>query len=132
MAYTAGGASASSGSGQLTEGSQKLYDGTKELAEGTGKLKDGTHELRDGGDKLIHGIQQLWEGGQELADGVNKFNEEGIQKLVETFDDDVQGLADRLRAIQDVSRKYRSFAGISDDMEGSVKFVYKTEGIGVE
>ncbi len=132
LAYTAGVASASSGSGQLTEGSQKLYDGTKELAEGTGKLKDGTHELRDGGDKLIHGIQQLWEGGQELADGVNKFNEEGIQKLVETFDDDVQGLADRLRAIQDVSRKYRSFAGISDDMEGSVKFVYKTEGIGVE
>lgn len=137
LTYTAGVARASSGSGQLAGGSQKLYDGTKELVDGTGrlqdgtgKLQDGTHELQDGGDKLIDGIQQLWEGGQELVDGVNEFNEEGIQKLVETFDDDVQGLVDRLRAIQDVSKGYRSFAGISDEMEGNVKFIYKTEGIG--
>ena len=132
LAYTAGVASASDGSKQLAEGTQTLYEGTQDLTDGTGELRSGTRELKEGSDKLVDGIGELWDGGRELRDGVNEFNEEGIQKLIDTFDGDVQGLADRLRAVQNLSREYRSFAGISDEMEGSVKFIYKTDAIEAE
>ena len=122
-------ASASDGSKQLAEGTQTLYEGTQDLADGTGELHSGTKELQEGSDKLTDGIDKLWDGGKELQDGVNKFNEEGIQKLVDTFEGDVQGLTDRLQAVQDLATEYRSFGGISEDMEGSVKFIYKTDAI---
>ncbi|MCI8416804.1 MAG: hypothetical protein HFI33_04745 [Lachnospiraceae bacterium] len=129
LTYTAGVASASDGSKQLAEGTQTLYEGTQDLADGTGELHSGTKELQEGSDKLTDGIDKLWDGGKELQDGVNKFNEEGIQKLVDTFEGDVEGLTDRLQAVQDLAKEYRSFAGISEDMEGSVKFIYKTDAI---
>ena len=36
-----------------------------------------------------------------------------------------QELFDRLKAIQEADEGYRSFAGISDNMDGSVKFIVK-------
>ena len=37
---------------------------------------------------------------------------------------------DVLNAMIDVSRNYRNFSGISDEMDGRVKFIYRTEEIG--
>ena len=78
---------------------------------------------------LIKGITQLRDGAMQLSDGLKEFNEEGVQKLVDAVDGDLGGLGDRLQAVIDVSRNYKTFSGISDDMEGSVKFVYRTEAI---
>ena len=45
------------------------------------------------------------------------------------MDGDLDGLADRLRRISEVSKNYKSFAGIDDSMDGKVKFIYRTDAI---
>ena len=42
---------------------------------------------------------------------------------------DMKGIVTRLKATIDVSKNYRNFSGISDDMDGQVKFIYRTEEI---
>jgi putative membrane protein len=58
-----------------------------------------------------------------------KFNEEGIQKIVDAVDGDVNGLIDRIKATVEVSRNYRNFSGIREDMDGKVTFIYRIEEI---
>ena len=50
-------------------------------------------------------------------------------KLVDIFDGDVQELVDRFEGSKEAAQAYKSFSGIADGMQGSVKFVYKTEAI---
>ena len=81
-----------------------------------------------------HGIQvfqpeKLRDGAGELADGLKELNEEGIQKLVDAFDGDLELLSDRLRAARDVSRSYQGFTTSSSD---GVKFIFRTEAIETE
>ena len=60
---------------------------------------------------------------------MKEFYDEGIRKLTKLFDQDIDQIADRLKAIRDAGKDYRSFAGISDDMEGKVRFIIKTDSI---
>ena len=53
-----------------------------------------------------------------------------IQKLIEAVDGDLAGVVTRLRATIDVSKDYQNFSGLSDGMDGQVKFIYRTESIG--
>ncbi len=96
--------------------------GVADAAAGAGTLKAGTDDLKDG-------TSQLSAGASELYDGVNEFYEEGIQKLVDAVDGDLNGLTTRLRATIDVSHRYKSFAGASEDMDGQVKFIYRTDAV---
>ena len=85
--------------------------------------------MKDSAPALVDGITQLRDGSMELSDGLKQFNEEGIQKLIEAVDGDLEGLSDRIRVIADVAKNYTSFSGISEDMDGDVKFIYKTDSI---
>jgi len=129
IAYTNGVSQASTGSNQLCVGAQQLSSGADTLREGAGTLAAGTEELAQGAAKLIDGVRQLKDGALELKEGMAAFDEEGIQKLTSALDGDFEGAVDRLKAIVEVSKEYQSFAGIADDMEGSVKFIYKTDEI---
>ena len=60
---------------------------------------------------------------------MNEFKTEAIDKLMDLYHDDLEGLMDRFDAIVDAGRSYNSFTGLTDNMEGSVKFIYRTEGI---
>ena len=51
------------------------------------------------------------------ADGTKEFDEEGIQKLSDLVDDDLQDILDRLDAICSDDNAYHSFSGKEDDME---------------
>lgn len=113
----------------LREGTKELYDGTQELKDGTEELRDGTQELKDGVVDLIDGVDELKDGTEELLDGVNEYNDDGIQKLYDAVNVDLQNLLDRVDAIADLSGAYQSFSGKSDAMEGSVKFIIETEAI---
>ena len=66
------------------------------------------------------------DGAEELNDGMIEFNDEGIQKLMDLFGDNVTDMLDRLDAIQKTGASYQTFSGKSDDMHGSVKFILKT------
>jgi putative membrane protein len=127
--YTAGVATAASGASELYTGATTLADGTGDLKDGASDLYDGVGDLKDGVDALVDGITQLKDGASELHDGLVEFDEEGIQKITEAVGDDLSGLIDRVKATVDVSRNYRNFSGISDDMDGQVKFIYRMDEI---
>ncbi len=137
LTYTAGVEGAKNGCDQLAAGAVQLRDGAAqllggagELCSGTGELYDGVGALNDGSGALIDGVRQLRDGAGEMKDGLVRFDEEGISRITDAFDEeDMDILSQRLKAIADVSRSYRSYAGIADDMEGNVKFIFKIEGI---
>lgn len=89
-------------------------------------LKDGANELADGTVQLSDGAKQLTEGAKELREGMDQFDEEGIQKLVSLYQDDVKGLMDRFEAVQDAGKSYQTFTKLSEGTSGSVKFIFKS------
>lgn len=146
-----------SGAGQLKNGSSSLKSGTSELKSGTSTLKDGTSSLKsgvktlkngtgslsngtttlldgiatlkNGGKTLVDGVQQLNDGAMTLSKGMKKFKEEGIDSIVDAANGDVRDIIDRFKAVQKASKKYNNYSGISDDMDGKVDFIYKTDSI---
>ncbi len=128
--YTAGVSDAAAGAGALKDGTDDLKAGTSQLSAGASELYDGILTLKNGTPALVDGITQLRDGSMQLSDGLKEFNEEGIQKLVNAVDGDLEGLLNRLRATRNVSLRYKSFAGASEDMDGQVKFIYRTDSIG--
>ncbi len=131
LTYTNGVADAAAGAGELESGAAALKEGTEALSEGTAALYDGILQLRDGIPALIDGIEQLRDGAMKLSDGLKEFDEQGIQKLAEVVDGDLSGLITRVRATVDVSKNYRSFSGLSEEMDGQVKFIYRTASVKV-
>lgn len=127
--YTAGVASAKSGADALNAGAGQLKAGSAELNAGANDLYNGILTLKNGTPALTKGVTDLRDGAMSLSDGLKQFNEEGIQKLVDAVDGDLGGLVTRIRATADVSKNYNSFSGISDDMSGQVKFIYRTDSI---
>ena len=86
-----------------------------------GKVVDGAKDLKDG-------AKDLKDGAKELKDGEKEFYDEGIKKLKDTLEDDLQDVLDRLEAIQSDDATYTSFTGKDASMSGSVKFIIETEG----
>lgn len=129
QAYTEGVGSAKTGAEQLHAGAQSLDAGAKTLYEGIAELQQGIGSLQQSMPVLVEGVSALADGAQKLNSGLVKFDEEGISKLTGAAGGDLGGLLDRMKATIDLSRSYQSFSGISEDMSGRVKFVYRTEAI---
>lgn len=138
--YTGGVGSAAAGAGQLHSGTTQLKDGSASLKSGADELKDGTSQLSDGADELkdgiltlkdgvpslVEGVSKLRDGSMQLSDGLKQLNEEGISKITSLLKGDLKGLAERLKATIKVSKDYKSYSGLTDGMDGDVKFLYKT------
>ncbi len=150
ITYTSGVDQASGGAYQLSEGSDKLAGGTKKLHKGTKQLKQGASELKQGTSQLAGGSQKLYSGINQLnngagalvdgvklldngaltlSDGIKKYKEEGIDVLIDAVDGKAEVIIERLKAISKVSKDYNSFSGISEDMDGKVNFIYKTDSV---
>lgn len=129
LTYTAGVGSAYNGAGQISSGTAQLAQGASTLAAGADTLKNGMNTLASSTDTLIAGIAKLKDGAMQLRDGMTTFDEEGIQKISDIFGENFDELIDRLQAVVNVSKEYNSYAGISEDMKGSVKFIYKSDEI---
>ena len=129
QSYTAGVADAAAGAETLKAGTDDLKTGTSGLYDGASELYDGILTLKNGTPALADGITQLRDGAMQLSDGLKEFNEEGIQKLADAADGDLNGLITRFRATRDVSLRYKNFAGASEDMDSQVKFIYRTDAV---
>ena len=129
QSYTAGVAQAKDGAGELNVGVDALKNGADNLSAGAGQLYDGILTMKGSAPALIDGVTQLRDGAMELSHGLKEFNEQGVQKLVDAFDGNLAGLMDRVDALRDVSERYSSFSGISSDMDGQVKFIWRTEAV---
>ena len=128
-----GAATLSAGSGTLKTGTTQLKEGTARLVEGTGKLDEGVLTLTDGVDTLENGAHSLQEGALALdegagtlKDGMFRFDEEGISKLTDIFGDNTKTVTDRLKAVADSGKEYKTFTRLPEGMDGSVKFIIKT------
>lgn len=129
QSYTAGVAQASAGAGELDAGLGSLKGGADSLAGGAGQLYGGILAMKEGTPALLDGVTRLRDGAMELSEGLAQFNEKGVQKLVEAVDGDLAGLLDRVDAVKAVSERYNSFSGISGEMDGQVKFVWRTQAV---
>ncbi len=132
QSYTAGVAQAQAGAGELNSGIGTVKDGADSLSAGAGQLYDGILTMKNSAPALIDGVTRLRDGAMELSGGLREFNEKGVQKLVDAFGGDLGGLMDRLDAVKAVSERYNSFSGIGDDMDGQVKFVWRTQPVRAE
>jgi len=136
-AYTSGVDSLKSGSESLLSGASALSSGASELgagiktvSDGAEKMKNGLSDLSDGTEKLTDGIRKLNDGSEKLKSGMAEFDEDGIKRINDLFRNDISAAADTFSAICKASAEYRSFSGISEGMNGSVKFIIETESIG--
>ena len=123
----------SGGAQEIKIGTIRLSDGSGELKSGTGQLKNGAHELTDGiltlkngVPALVDGVTKLKDGSMQLSEGLKTFNSEGISKIVNLMNNDLGKVATRLKAVIDVSKNYKSYSGLTEEMDGEVKFIYKT------
>lgn len=128
ISYTSGVAQAADGASDLKDGAGELKNGTNTLYNGICSLYDGILTMKNGAPALVDGITQLKDGAMQLSDGLSQFNEKGIEKLIDAVDD-AEIFVDRLKAVVNVSKNYKSFAGIGDEIDGNVKFIYRTEEI---
>lgn len=112
-----------------TAGVKSASDGSAKVNAGAAELKNGAEQLKAGTEQLIPGVEQLADGSKQLADGIKELNEKGISKITGLAGKDLQNLVDRVKATVEVSKSYKSFAGISDEADGSVKFIYKTDEV---
>ena len=117
------------GSSALKDGASALKDGTKQLSDGADTLKDGVLTLKNGVPALIDGVSQLRDGCMQLSDGLQQFSDEGISKITSLLKNDVGNIVERLKATVKVAQNYKSYSGLTDQMDGEVKFIYKTEEI---
>ena len=129
QSYTAGVADAAAGANALKAGTDNLKTGASRLSAGASELDSGILDLKNATPALADGISQLRDGSMQLSDGLNEFNEQGIQKLADAMGGNLDGLMTRFRATKDVSLRYKNFAGASEDTDGQVKFVYRTEAV---
>ena len=126
---------ASAGAVQIRSLKQQLdqynvfYMGLNSYTAGVDQAAAGAQRLQSNMPALLDGVKQLRDGAMQLSDGLKQFNEEGVEKLVSVLGDDVEGLAERLTATVEVSRNYRSFSGLTDGMDGAVRFIYRTEAV---
>lgn len=130
--YTGGVEKATNGAKELYLGANQLKAGTEELKLGSEKLYNGVLKLQDGTSVLVGGVYELKNGAVKLSGGLKKLNDEGVSKIIKLVNGDIKGLATRIKATADVSKNYKNFSGISDDMDGQVKFIYRTDEIKVK
>ena len=114
------------GAKKILKASKSVKSGSKELIQGAGKLKKGSNQLHTATGKVADGITKLQKGADDLYEGMNRFDREGIQKLNQVYEEDMKTMKNRLEKLVDMSKDYTNFSGISEGMDGNVKFVIET------
>ena len=92
-------------------------------------FRNGLKAYTAGVDTACAGAQTLADGAGTLADTMRAFDTDGVEKLVSALRIDHAAILDRLQAVAQADREYQSFGGIAPDQSGSVKFIWRTDGI---
>ena len=125
-------AGAESAKKTVAAGIEAVQSNGYSLVTGMDALKNGTQALADQVPALTDGVSKLADGSVTLNEGMVKFDEEGIQKLADTYNGDVKGMLNKVVAVMQAGSDYQSFSDISEDTLGEVKFIIRTEGVGTD
>ena len=135
-AYTDGVVSCTDGATKLNAGLTALKGQLPALSEGLNKLTDGadslaagTDELAKGAGELVTGSSTLADGAMQLKEGVEEYRTEGIDKITDFVNNNIEKYYDRLCAVRDYADEYTSFAGSGNDTDSSVKFIIRTDAV---
>lgn len=122
---------------ELKDGLSDAHDGAVQLSEGIAQLDqsmptviEGLDSLKGGAAQLTSALTAATDGSSTLSSGLAQMNCQGISELADTFDGDITGLTERLKAVTRAAGSYQNFAGIAEGATGSVTFIYKLDGIG--
>lgn len=118
-----------SGANQLKDGIAQLANGAATLVANNDALNSGAAAVCDATGQLSDGVGTLQDGAHQLSDGMVEFNETGIEKIVNSYNGDMKPLVERMQAVINAGADYQTFTRISDDVNGSVKFIYKTAAV---
>lgn len=97
-----------------------FYQGLMDYTAGVGTAATGSKQIAAGAGTLAEGTQTLKNGVLELQSSLSGIDEASTQ---------ARELLERVRAMVRVSRDYSCYSGVADGMEGSVRFIYRTEAI---
>lgn len=124
------------GANKITKASKTMKSSAKKLNKGMKTLNKGGKSLNNATEKLVGGIARLdaasgklANGSSQLSEGMVEFNNKGITKLKETYENDVRNIIDRLGAVLDAGKDYKSFSGLGAAMDGEVKFLIETKSV---
>ena len=125
---------AAEGGSKLSEGADKLASSTGTLQNGQKKIKNGAAALSKGAStisskvpQLVSGLSKLASGSEKLSAGMSQLYQQGIKKLVDIYNGNIKGAANKLRAMAFAAKGYKVFTKLARGMNGSVKFIYKTD-----
>lgn len=124
--------SAEPGLEKLISGSNSLYEGTKSMQSGLNTLSSSSNDVTSAINQFKDATQELAEQTGKLNDGVQEFSDDGIDKLSTEVNDainDLNDVIDTANATLDQSVEYSNYAGASDSMKTTVKFIMKTDEV---
>ena len=126
-ALAAGAKQISDGASALKTGQTQLSAGIDKLNGGAEQLFKGTSQLRLKEGELVSGISQLNAGAKKLSEGVDQMAEEGLKKLSKLSDSDLAGVFDKINALENAAKSYKSFGDRGN--YDTVKFIFKTDEV---
>ena len=90
------------GAKKILKASKSVKSGSDKLINGANKLKKGSNKLHKATGKVADGIGKLSDGADDLYEGMDKFDQKGIQKLNNVYEDDIKTLKTRLEKLTDM------------------------------
>lgn len=129
-AYTAGVSQANGGAKSLADGAKALRNGNAAVASGAADLNSGIRKLHDSIPALTEGIRQLCEGADALSKGIGEFDKQVVEKIAGGLDGTLSSFTERVKAAVGLASGYNNYSGIAYGMDGTVKFIIRTEEIG--
>lgn len=120
------------GTTTLTQGGTALSQGVGELANGGNSLVEGTNSLKTASSQILEGTEKLENGTSELYDGVSKLKKEGLDQISDkgnTALDSIDGFVEVKDELVQMSKDYGVYSGLSEDMDGVVKFVMRSNSV---
>lgn len=123
--YTDGVDQAYEGSKILEDGANTLNTGMQTIVTNNDSLNSGAATLKSSSSKVLDGINKLFNGASELSKGTKQYYDEVILNGLKPLSNSINKLED----ITEGDYSYDNYSGISDDMDGSVKFIITTESI---
>lgn len=85
--------------------------------------------------ELEEGVNKLAEGSTKLNKGMEEFNKEGIDKLSDKGEEATEKIDDLVQVKDELvkmSKDYDTFTGKDSNMDGTVKFIMKTNEIKIQ
>lgn len=116
-------AAAESGITQLQSALAQL-NSYNEFYVGVKTYTDAVDTAANGAKKLAQGANDLRNGINELKEGIEKFDQEGIQKLINTVNDDLKPVQNRFDQIKGLSGGFRPFADTTHEIDNDVKYIF--------